>query len=610
MYKLTILLFILFFACNIDSYAQSDTTVQQLEQVVISENRLSLPLSEQTRSIIVIDQKQLSTLPSQSVAGALQYFAGIDIRQRGPNGVQADAGIRGSTFDQVLILVNGIKISDLQTGHHSLNLPVDIENIERIEVLKGPGARVFGQNAFAGAINIITKNPDQPFFKIQASGGQHSLWGAKASGSFKTGSIKHYLSTSFDHSDGYKYNTDYDIANHFYQADIKSGKNRLQLMGGLTSRKFGANGFYASPAFMDQYEEIQTSLAALKIARPLNNSVFLKSSVYWRRNRDDYVFVRENPSAYQNIHTSNNYGADLNLSISNKLGISGIGLDVNQLELESNNLGQRSRSVATLFVEHRFEWLDKKLSLTPGFQMNYYSDFDLNVLPGIDMGYDLSENIGLYANWGRTYRVPTFTDLYYSDQANRGNPDLQPEFANTYEIGLKTIHLDGWNGQMAFFHRQSNDIIDWSKADAADPWTPDNLIGVNTSGIDGNLTWSNISQRTVIQRVDVGYTYIQATTVDVEEGGFSRYALENLKHQLSVGVSLRYSQYFSQMVYFRHYDRVNLDDYQLVDTRLNFHWEKITAFVEATNLFDKTYKETNLVTMPGRWLKSGVGYTF
>ena len=161
-----ILLFLYLFI-SIQLVSQNDSTDVKLTEAIVIGKRLSLPLSQQARSIILIDEKQLGSIPSQSVAGALQYFAGIDIRQRGANGVQADAGIRGSTFDQVLVLINGIKISDLQTGHHSLNLPIDIENIERIEVLKGPGARIFGQNAFAGAINIITKNPDQPFFKIQ-----------------------------------------------------------------------------------------------------------------------------------------------------------------------------------------------------------------------------------------------------------------------------------------------------------------------------------------------------------------------------------------------------------------------------------------------------------
>ena len=370
--------------------AQFDSTNYLLSEVIISENRLSLPLSDQARSIIVIDRPQIETAPVRSVNGLLSHYAGIDIRQRGPNGVQADIGIRGGTFDQVLVLVNGIRVSDLQTGHHSMNLPVDIENIERIEVLKGPGARIFGQNAFAGAINIITKSPEEPFFKVQASGGENSTWGAKLSGAFQTGGINHYLSAARDESDGYKYNTDYEISNYFYQADITLGGGKMQVMSGFSERKFGANGFYASPDFMDQYEEVQTSLASAKYSLPLSDQVFFKASTYWRRNRDEYIFVRQDPSIYRNLHFNHNLGADANVSIQNAWGTSGLGLDVNHLWLESNNLGERNRTVATLFVEHRFSLLEQRLDITPGVQFNHYSDFGFNALPGVDVGYALN----------------------------------------------------------------------------------------------------------------------------------------------------------------------------------------------------------------------------
>ena len=543
------------------------------------------------------------------MAGALQYFAGIDIRQRGANGVQADAGIRGSTFDQVLVLINGIKISDLQTGHHSLNLPIDIENIERIEVLKGPGARIFGQNAFAGAINIITKNPDQPFFKIQLAAGQHGLFGGRMAGSFSTGKMNHYLSVAHDGSEGYKYNTDYSIRNYFYQNTFTWHKNEFQLMGGWTDRKFGANGFYASPDFMDQYEEVQTSLSSLSWKRSLGSNIFMKSDLYWRRNHDNYVFVRSDPGIYQNIHTSNNFGGEVNLSINSKLGTTGLGLDLNQLHLESTNLGNRERSVATLFAEQRIVLLNGKLGITPGLQLNYYSDFGTNFLPGVDMGYDLDNHISLFANWGRTYRVPTFTDLYYTDPANAGNPNLLPEFANTYEFGVKTNNWKGITGQVSYFQRNGQDIIDWTKQDPEDKWTPGNLIGVNTSGVDGNFSFRNPTKSKWLSEINIGFTFINASTVDVGEQ-FSRYALEHLKHQYSAGVTLRYGSHVQHTIYYRYYDRLNLSDYHLIDSRLNVKWKSISLFVEATNLLDTIYKETNLVTMPGRWLRSGLGYIF
>ncbi|MCU0368575.1 MAG: TonB-dependent receptor plug domain-containing protein [Cyclobacteriaceae bacterium] len=260
MFRVLFLLLLISFT----NFAQQDST-RVLENVTIQSNRIQTGFDETAASIIIISVAEIKQSPSLSVPDLLHYYAGVDIRQRGANGVQADAGIRGSTFDQVLILINGIKISDAQTGHHSLNLPVDIENIERIEILKGPAARIFGQNAFAGAINIITKSPTQQYVKVMTQAGDFGLGGFRVSAALGDKKEKHYVSASRDFSDGYQYNTDYEINNFFYQSEIETSLGKLNVLGGYTGRAFGANGFYAGPQFTDQYEEIQTSLAAVTL---------------------------------------------------------------------------------------------------------------------------------------------------------------------------------------------------------------------------------------------------------------------------------------------------------------------------------------------------------
>lgn len=234
-------------------FAKQDTS-RLLQDVVIHSNRIQTGFDQTASSVIVILAADIKQSAALSVPDLLHYYAGVDIRQRGANGVQADASIRGSTFDQVLILINGIKISDPQTGHHSLNLPVDIENIERIEILKGPSARIYGQNAFAGAINIITKSPDDSYIKVQAQAGAYGLGGIRLAASMAKEKVKQYISASRDFSDGYQYNTDYVISNLFYQSEVPTTVGKVNVMGGFTDRSFGANGFYASPANMDQYE--------------------------------------------------------------------------------------------------------------------------------------------------------------------------------------------------------------------------------------------------------------------------------------------------------------------------------------------------------------------
>lgn len=583
---------------------QVQDSVRVLDEVTIRANRIQTGFNETSANVFIVTSNDIRQAPSLSVSDVLHYVAGVDIRQRGAHGVQADAGIRGSTFDQVLILVNGIKISDPQTGHHSLNLPVDIDNVGRIEILKGPAARVFGQNAFAGAINIVTKNPEENFIKIQATAGDFGLGGFRLGASLKTNGVAHYFSTSRDFSDGYKYNTDYVIANYFYQGSWSNNLGKWNVLAGLSDRSFGANGFYASPAFQDQFESVQTSLMAFSLQTQPRENVSFNHRLYWRRNEDEYIFVRSNPSLYRNLHVNSTVGYEVNAVIKSKAGSTGLGIDANHLSLSSNNLGDRERSVLTMFTEHRFE--AGRFDITPGVQYNYYTDFGSNIFPGVDAGFLLNRHVKAYGNFGYTYRVPTYTDLYYTDPVNEGNPDLKPEYAFSYEAGVKFIELHWLSGQASYFKRQGKRIIDWTKEAETDPWRPDNLIGVNMNGWDINFTIRPARQVALINKLDLAYTKINADKVD--DGSFSRYALENLRHQVIASLVLNYGAQIKHTVHYRFCDRVTMDDYSLVDSRLSWQGKQWGAFVDVTNIFDVTYRETNLVTMPGRWFKTGISY--
>lgn len=584
--------------------------VENIDEVIVLEKRIQTPYSEQSRSIQIITAEEIQNAPSYSIQDLLNYYAGIDIRQRGPNGVQADAGIRGGTFEQVLILLNGVKISDPQTGHHSLNLPVDIENIERIEILKGPGARIFGQNAFAGAINIITKTPEENSLKAQISYGENALFGGKLSAAHSTESLDQYFSFSHDQSDGYKYNTDYKRTNIYYQSKLNLKKGSLGLSGGFTAKEFGANGFYASPDFMDQFEAVQNSLVTLNYSSLLSDKVSLKANMYWRRNQDEYIFIRNNPDFFRNFHISNIVGAEVNTSIYNKLGSLGLGVDMNKVWLSSNNLGQRTREVISLFAEQRFNLFNDKFNITPGIQFNYYTDFDPVFLPGLDVGYQITEHFSIYGNVGYTYRIPSYTDLYYNGPTNHGNEELQAENALTYELGIKTRKVAGVDAQLSFFHRAGNNIIDWIKNDPADPyWVANNILELTHYGIDASFGVSLPAllkkQKYWLEYINLGITYIESEAkTDFEE---SRYALENLKYQFTSNLRVNYipGKLF-QTVSARYFDRINLDDYFVANTRLTWQMKRFSVFINVSNIFNETYKETNLVTMPGRWTSGGL----
>ncbi len=601
-------LFVLFFVVvHFGLFAQTDTT-KLLTEVPVRGVRIKSGFNLESASVIHISAADIQRAPSQSIADLLHYYAGIDVRQSGVNGVLADIGIRGSTFNQVLILMNGIKMSDQQTGHFSMNLPVDVENIERIEILKGPSARVYGQNAFAGAINIITKNTEESFAKINVTAGDFNLGGIKASGALNSKTVTQYASTSHDFSNGYRYNSDYKITNFFYNGSAPVGNGKVSFVGGITDKMFGANGFYGNPTNTEQYEALQTSLAAITHQTSFGKRVLFTHRAYWRRNKDEYIYLRNNPTYYRNLHTNNTIGYEANVSISNPIGVTGIGIDINRLLLVSNNLGNHQRTVATLFLEHCFQPTDK-WDVTPGVQLNYYSDFGTNFFPGVDVGFKMSNYLKAFANAGYTYRVPTYTDLYYKDPKNIGNADLLPEYAFTYEAGIKLINKRWLNAQASYFTRLGKRIIDYTKQTEQDPWQTQNFINANTSGIDISVTINpaTVFDTNLFEKLTIGYTYLQASTET--NATFSKYALQYLHNQIVTSLQLRYRKNIFHSINYRYADRLASPNFSIVDSRVGLMSSSGSFFVDVTNIFNVPYTETSLIPLPGRWVKVGVSIT-
>lgn len=588
------------------SVAQDIDSSLVIENIEIKANRISLPFKEESRSIEIITQKDISKMPSRDLAGILQFSAGIDIRQRGPNGVQADVGIRGGNFEQTLILINGIKMTDPQTGHHIMNIPLTPENIERIEIIKGPAARIYGQNAFSGAINIITKTSNEKSTNINFTAGQNQTLGLGIHSNFKPGIFgNHAFSISRNFSEGYRYNTDFDILNVFYQYQISLLKNQFEVIAGYSERRFGANGFYASPNFRDQYEEIQTSIIALQ-SNVVKKKWVHKNRIYWRRNQDEYIFVRDNPSLYRNLHIGNNLGIERHSTFQGKWGITGLGIELKNENFTSNNLGVRNRNVFSAYLEERINI--NNFNLTPGISFHYYTDFGPRFFYGIDAGYYLGSGVNIFANAGTTYRIPSYTDRFYEDPANLGNPDLQPEEAFTYEAGIRKVGSKA-TVQMSYFNRLGYNIIDWTRDTlVSQQWKPVNIAEVNMQGVESSIG-INVPAYTGLKLIGyqkLNYTYIQSS-VGSDDAKESRYALENLRHQFTYLGTFRILGFDNTFTY-RYLDRVSLDDYQVIDLRIKKRIFKFDFKLDINNLMNVSYKETNLVEMPGRWIIFGMNY--
>ena len=578
-----------------------------LDEVVVSESKIDIPFSKKYRSVEVIDSKSIVESGVNNVVDLLQQVSGVDIRKRGVPGTQADLYIRGGGFDQTLLLIDGMKMDDIQTGHHTLNLLLPIQLIERIEIIKGPASRIFGQNAFNGAINIVTKalpKSDKKLFEVMVS---NPTFGSFKQFGFLINSrlllkekFNAQLTFSRSKSDGYRYNTDYSNDFFFFKSEIKTKKNPIIITSGFTEKKFGANGFYASPSAVDQYEETQASFVGISTVFD-SEKLLIRPKLYWRRGQDEYIYIRNNPSVYRNLHITNKIYLDFSFSKLFDSSRLNFGIDLSSSSISSNNLGKHNRFTSSLYADYTFKIIDNKLSFSPGFSVSNFSDMSTHFFPGIDIGFDLSKKINLYANYGKTYRIPTYTDLYYSDRNTIGNPNLNPEHAITNEIGIKYSN-ENIDISSSYFLRKSSNIIDYVKQSEQDKWEATNIRNLDTNGFDFNFLFK-ISPNNSLR---LGYTYLFDKSY-VNEVNYSRYAINSLRHQLNTRLALKYSNKITHTLINRFGERSNNVSHIVYDSNLKYQLSNNSYFfINVNNIFNEEYYETNLVPMPGRNFLLGV----
>ena len=605
-------------AVNVIAHSQ-ETQIDLKEITVVSSPRIELPFSENSKTIQVISKEEIIESPANNVAELLQQVAGIDIRRRGVSGMQADLHIRGGGFDQTLLLIDGIKVEDAQTGHHTMNMALPIEVIERIEIIKGSASRVYGQNAFSGAINIITSKVAENMTSVSLESGSYKQQNASVTISRKNEDQSVLFHYSNNSSDGHKYNTDYKNENYFLKNSFEIKGLPIDMISSFNERKFGANGFYASPEAIDQYEETQASLLGFS-TKIISNNFIIKPKLYWKRNQDMYVYLRDNPSVYRNLHITNKIGAELNGSYESNNGITGFGVDISSIKLSSNNLGERKRTMVNLFLEHQMKFAENKIDVTPGVAFSYFSDVSTNqnyqnnffrnffMYPGIDIGYELNDDVKLYSNVGYTYRVPTYTDLFYTSPTTIGNENLKPEKAFTKEIGINYTK-DNFDFTFTLYNRDASDVIDYVKNVESAPWEAFNIREINTEGYELGLTYNFYVAAFLNHSIKIGYSNIK-DDLKQTDFNFSRYALNSLKNHLTTSYSFEIKKNLKSSIVYKYAERNSGEDYSIMDFKVSYTLKNYKLYVTGNNLFDTVYSETNLVEMPGRNVLVGINVKF
>lgn len=616
-------------------YAQADTSKVSMEydldEVEVSAQRTPVAFSQVARIVSVISREEIEAAPVQSIQDLLEYALSVDVRQRGVYGVQADISVRGGSFDQTLILLNGINITDPQTGHHSLNLPVSLKSIDRIEILEGPAARVYGPNAFSGAINIITTAENIDRLRMDVSAGENGLYDLNVSGNLQTGNVSQFVAVSKIASKGYIDNTDFSTYNLFYQGQLKNKSGKLDWQTGYTNKGFGGNSFY-SATYPNEYEQTKTTFASLKYET--GTKVHIRPSIYWRRHQDRFELFRDNPASWytgHNYHLTDVFGSNLNAWFETALGRTALGAEIRSENVWSNVLGNLmnetievpgesghffsksySRTYLSYFVEHSFYL--KHFSATIGAMANRISDlnFKWKVYPGIDLAWNFTAHLKIYATANSNLRMPTFTDLFYSDPTSTGNQYLKPEQAITYEGGFK-FNSAGFRGHIGYYYRHGENMIDWVRETEVEKFKAQNLAIVNASGIETSaelFPGRTAKKALFIKKIGLNYSY---SNLDYDGGNlFSKYVLDNLKHKLNIELEhkiwSRLGASWRATYQDRNGMRTKTESYKpfwLVNTRLMWKNNHSEIYALVQNLLDTSYYDLGYTIQPGRWFSVG-----
>ena len=609
--------------CSFFSFAQQNDSLQvnkdaAISEILIYETRLQLSSSLKNRNLQILDKEQIKQLPVRSINELLTYVSGVDIRQRGPFGTQADVSIDGGSFEQNLVLLNGQKISDPQTGHNSLMIPVPIEAIERIEIVRGPSARLYGVNSLTGVVNIVTSNPkrDGVFAKLYAGTnfendeeGNRELYngrGIELGGTLVKEKHNHMLFGAHESGSGYRYNTAFHNNRLFYQGNLNpNDRNSMMLLGGWSRNSFGANGFYASPGDKESKEIVNTYLISMSGNHLVSDKFSLAPSVIYRYNHDDYRYYRNRLDVARSQHYSHALTSNLKGSYNTDFGTISAGAEMRYEDINSSNIGNHSRTNYGMYAELKSTLLNL-LEYNIGAYINYNTAYGWQVFPGLDLSYDFDNHWKMVFSAGSSQRIPSFTDLYLDQKpGNMGNPIVEPEQSYQVELGSK-YQSDNFQANAFIFYRDIADFIDWVRVTSNEPWQPHNsklneTIGVNASAkymIKGvNKTWT----------LGSSYTYLSPKIKGNDGFNFSKYAVESLRHQWVSTVNYRHHD-FSALVAARYNERLTYKSYWITDVRLSYDFKKYQVFMDAQNIFDASYVEAGAVPMPGRWLTLGIQF--
>ena len=586
------------------SSAWSDSSVE-LDAQVVSGRLYANPISAAAFNVTVLEQADLQRLPVNNVVDALEYVSGIDVRKRGISGIQADVGIRGSTYEQTLVLLDGVRMNDPQTGHHNFDLPIAFEDIERIEIVKGPGAAQYGPSSNGGVINIVSRKEiiteSGRNAKVNVQRGSYDYERYALSLAKTEGAYSQFLSGYHSASDSYIRDEALDSrqGQGSYRVVHQGEKTMTQVAFGYVEKDFGAYRFYVDADAQSRESTSQRHGYGIHQYR-LDNGSQIEASLNWRNHFDEYVY---SPTSSANEHETEALQSRLTFTHGSFV----TGLEYNQENMDSNRDG---RHFASAFVNYK-QLIGANISLTGNLSYVDYDSEKQFALPVIGIDALISENVEVYANTGQSVRTPTLNDLFLNMPGrDLGSADLELERTDSAEIGVR-LNSSDINITTSIFYKDTQDAIDFTKSQsevtANSAHIARNYGNNETKGFDVEFDASafaamrmgmntlKLTHTRLIQTIETDFAVLKNT-----DG--------QLQNQTALHAGFDFYNNYSLLTTYKYESRFDSEDYEILDLRLAYEDNNLTVALAGSNLLDAEYVDAGFVEVAGPALILEVGY--
>lgn len=581
------------FLIAVCGYAQQPAPPPVSTTVVVLGSIVPVSQQESARTVVSLDA-QKTPLAFHQLEDYLRTDSSVDIQQRGGGGIMSDISVRGASFEQTLVLVNGLRYDDAETAHFNLDLPIPLLTIERIDVLHGEGSTLYGSDAIGGVVDVRTVTPAETALRLKAGAGSFGENEQAAIGSIARKTWNDVLAGDREFSTGFMVDRDYRTENGSNELRLQSPIGHSDLLFAGDDRAYGANQFYGP--YMS-WERTKGWFAAL--TQQFNTNT--QAAAAFRRHSDIYLLERDEPDGYKNQHIDNSFEG----AIRDQRGLAkdltlATGLEENTDQIHSTNLGQHGRNRGAGYAA--VEWLvPARGSLSAGAREELFDGGTAVFSPMLSATRWLSSTTTLRASIGHGFRIPSYIDLYYSDPTTIGNPHLKPESAWNFEGGVNWFPKPQVEASVTAFYSRQHDTIDYTRASEADPWQATNLSGVRFTGVETALAW----EPKPAERFTLSWTLLtgaQKALHGLQSEYVFNYPVNNAR--------LTWTQQFSRQIALNTrlgvVQRFQKSPYAVWDVSLARQIGRIRPYLQMTNLTNTGYAEIVDVRMPGRGFVGGV----